>query len=94
MDPQTVRCYNENAEFFFALYSSGKSGVEKYFKIAFPLIYCLGVEQGFTEKSLEFIFNLNGRKPEAIWVGVEHRGFGQNFSFDDDQSVPDYVCLQ
>ncbi len=36
MDALTARYYDENAETVFAMYSSGKSGVEKYFKMAFP----------------------------------------------------------
>jgi SAM-dependent methyltransferase len=36
MDALTVKYYDENAEALFAMYSSGKGGVEKYFKVAFP----------------------------------------------------------
>jgi SAM-dependent methyltransferase len=36
MDPATVQHYDDQAEFFFALYSSIKDGIEKYFKLAFP----------------------------------------------------------
>jgi hypothetical protein len=36
MDPRTVQYYDENADAVFAQFSSGRSGVEKYFRLAFP----------------------------------------------------------
>jgi len=36
MDALTVKYYDDNAETLFAMYTSGQSGVEKYFKVAFP----------------------------------------------------------
>jgi SAM-dependent methyltransferase len=36
MDPRTVQYYDDHADDVFAQYSSGRSGVEKYFRLAFP----------------------------------------------------------
>jgi hypothetical protein len=36
MDPLTLNYYEENAGSIFAQHSSGRSGVEKYFRLAFP----------------------------------------------------------
>jgi SAM-dependent methyltransferase len=36
VDPETIRYYDEHAESFFDLYSSGESGAREYFTLAFP----------------------------------------------------------
>jgi SAM-dependent methyltransferase len=36
MDELTIKYYDDNAERLFAMYSSGPSGIEKYFRLAFP----------------------------------------------------------
>ena len=36
MDPRTVQYYEDHADDVFAQYSSDRSGIEKYFALAFP----------------------------------------------------------
>lgn len=58
-----------------------------------PVIYFVGGEADMTIDYMKKIWSYYGKRTDMIFIGAEHRGYGQSLSDDVDQSVPDYVRM-
>ncbi len=58
-----------------------------------PVFFNLGNEADQTDEGLAKLYEQYGGGSQIIYVQVEHRGYGQSLTADEDQSMPSYVQI-
>ena len=58
-----------------------------------PVFFNLGNESDLTDEHLLKFYRLHGQRNDIIYVQVEHRGYGQSLTEDEDQSILSYVRI-
>ena len=61
--------------------------------ITSPVFFVLGNEQDLTKRGTLSIYKAYGKPKDIIFIAAEHRGYGQSVTFDKDQTVPSYICI-
>jgi len=61
--------------------------------ITSPVFFILGPQFDLSRKLMAGIYKTYGSPRDVIFIGAEHRGYGQSVTFDEDQTVPSYIRI-